>query len=247
MEKDAKFGAWTYHLSGIVRAELGDTAAAINDLTKAIELNPEDADYFQNRAYMHYNQRHYDQAVSDATKANELNPEDTYNLEILARAYTHLDNTSAAIDTYRRAAAIDPVNADHWNQRADRLSEAQQVTPTAYRDTVAADQVELPQFPGGREALKAYICENLQYPEQVKATALTHQVVVDCLISATGQVTDCRVVQSAGKDFDAEALRVCRSLPRFTPAKRAGRPVQCWYQVTLTFAAHEASCCKQQP
>lgn len=68
---------------------------AIFAYTKAIELNPEDADAYTNRGVIYDIQGKYDLAIVDYTKAIELNPED-------ADAYTNrgviYDNQYCATD-----------------------------------------------------------------------------------------------------------------------------------------------------
>jgi tetratricopeptide (TPR) repeat protein len=47
---------------------------AISDYTKAIEINPKNADTYYNRGLIYYKQRNFTQAISDFTKAIEINP-----------------------------------------------------------------------------------------------------------------------------------------------------------------------------
>ncbi|MDY5260911.1 MAG: energy transducer TonB, partial [Sodaliphilus sp.] len=41
--------------------------------------------------------------------------------------------------------------------------------------------------------------------------------------------------RSLSPDCDNEAKRVVRSLPRFTPGKQNGQPVNVWYTLPVTF------------
>ena len=43
------------------------------------------------------------------------------------------------------------------------------------------------------------------------------------------------VVKSAHPLLDAEALRVCRTLPKFTPGKRDGKPIEATFTVPVIF------------
>lgn len=251
--QDPTFGAWVYYQRAALYAELGDTTSAINDMGNAIALNGNDPDYYQDRAYLHYNQHNYAEAANDARRAAELDPEDTYNLEILARACKQQGKYDEAIEALTHAASLDPANADNWNRRAERLRE--QSKPTTDQDgdpklelyvTASANggtgDVRPPEFPGGQEGLKDYVCNNLVFPKQEADEGNSGQVVVNCLINENGQVTDCRVAKSASAAFDEEAVRVCRSLPRFTPATCQGKPVESWYRVTVTFTLYIPPC-----
>jgi len=241
-ERDPQFGAWIYYQRGAINADLGDTVQAIADMGRAIELDPTDAQYFQDRAYLEYNSGKYHQAVEDAQQALTLNPDDAYNLEIMGRAYVHMHCYQDAIDAFSRAAVIDEVNAEYWNKKVEQLQRATgKSTAGGTRDTTAADQVVLPNFPGGKEGLREYVQQQLRYPEEATPGS-TNKVLVDCLIDKAGNVADCRVLKSAGEAFDNEALRVCRQLPQFQPATVHGVPTQCWYQVNITFSISLPAC-----
>jgi len=50
----------------------GQQDQAIAELTKAIEINPKDAEVYTNRAVAYYNKREYDKAWEDVRKAESL-------------------------------------------------------------------------------------------------------------------------------------------------------------------------------
>ena len=52
----------------------GQYDQALFDFTKAIELNPKDADAYINRGFVYDKKGQYDQAISNFTKALEINP-----------------------------------------------------------------------------------------------------------------------------------------------------------------------------
>ena len=59
-------------------------------------------------------------------------------------------------------------------------------------------------------------------------------VVLALSVGKTGKVTTVRVVRSAGRDFDAAARRLARSI-RFQPATRGGQPVALTIPWAVTF------------
>ena len=63
---------------------------AINDLTKAIELKPNNASAYINRGSAHYEKAEFNRAIADFTRAIELNPKS-------ALAYCNLGWTYEAI------------------------------------------------------------------------------------------------------------------------------------------------------
>ena len=97
---------------------------------------------------------------------------------------------------------------------------------------------EMPEFPGGEEALLEYLRSNLQYPERCKENNIQGRVLVTFVINKDGKIVDPAVVKSAGPEgveLDVEALRVVSSMPAWTPGKQRGEAVCVKYTVPVTF------------
>ena len=93
----------------------------------------------------------------------------------------------------------------------------------------------MPQFPGGDEALLKYLSSHINYPPMAAENNIQGRVVVQFVIDKTGRVGEVKLVRSRDKDLDNEAVRVCKSLPRFTPGRQNGQPVAVWYTLPVTF------------
>jgi len=94
---------------------------------------------------------------------------------------------------------------------------------------------EIPLLPGGKELLFNYIARNIHYPDSAKTKGTQGQVVVKFFISSKGNVTGHEIYKSVSPDLDAEALRVVKTLTKFEPARRDGKPVPAWYYVPISF------------
>jgi len=92
-----------------------------------------------------------------------------------------------------------------------------------------------PEFQGGNYALSSYIARHINYPPAAAEKKIQGKVVVKLTISSTGQVSNAEIVQSVDPMLDAEALRLCKSLPRFTPARRNGQPVASTMTIPINF------------
>ena len=92
---------------------------------------------------------------------------------------------------------------------------------------------QMPSFPGGVEALMQYISENLRYPNTEED--VTGRVVISLIVEKDGSLSDFKVVRSLDPVFDEEALRVVRSMPRWTPGTQNGKAVQVRYNIPVTF------------
>lgn len=92
-----------------------------------------------------------------------------------------------------------------------------------------------PQFPGGEAELLRYISENLRYPEVAKNEKNQGRVVVQFVVKSDGSVGDVKIIRKVSDALDAEAARVIKSLPTFTPGEIGGKPVSVWYTLPVTF------------
>ena len=101
-------------------------------------------------------------------------------------------------------------------------------------------QMEEPaQFPGGAEALKKYLKENLVLPESVLKGEASGKCYMKFVVSAEGKISNVQVVRSIVncKECDAEAKRVVEKMPDWIPGTNNGKPVNQWYNLPITFKA----------
>lgn len=95
---------------------------------------------------------------------------------------------------------------------------------------------EMPKFPGGDVALRKYIAENIRYPEMAKENDIQGTVYVRFVVNEKGKVTDVTVLRGVDPLLDAEAVRVVKSLPDYTPGKQRGKAVKVSHSVPIKFA-----------
>jgi len=94
---------------------------------------------------------------------------------------------------------------------------------------------EMPQFPGGQEAFVEFLKSNLKYPRRELQWDISGKVYLQFTINKKGKVTDVVVAKGATANFDAEALRVGRKIPAWSPGKQGGIPVKCQFLVPIVF------------
>ncbi len=62
------------------------------------------------------------------------------------------------------------------------------------------------------------------------------------IVEKDGSVGEVKVVRGVDKELDAEAVRVCKSLPKFSPGRNAyGEPQRVWYTMPITFKIQESA------
>lgn len=97
------------------------------------------------------------------------------------------------------------------------------------------DGFEPPMFPGGERALMEFLKENVKYPPMAAKRKTQGKVVMTFVVDKTGKVTEIKVAKSVDIYLDTEAMRVCKLLPNFIPARQNGEPVSVWFTLPITF------------
>ena len=98
---------------------------------------------------------------------------------------------------------------------------------------------QMPRFPGGEAALVKYIQTHIKYPPTAAKNHVQGRVIVRFVVWKDGSVDAVKVVRSVDKDLDKEAIRVCKTLPKFTPGRQNGKIVPVWYTLPVTFKLPE--------
>jgi TonB family protein len=94
---------------------------------------------------------------------------------------------------------------------------------------------EKPVFPGGDEALFEHLGNNIKYPEEARKNKIEGRVIVKFVVMKDGSIADAKVVRGIGAGCDEEALRVIRTMPKWTPGIHNGNAVNVTYTLPLSF------------
>ena len=95
---------------------------------------------------------------------------------------------------------------------------------------------DMPVFPGGEEALRKWIGENVKYPAPAAENGIQGKVYVMFVVEADGSVSRAKVVRGVDPSLDAEALRVVNASPKWKPGYQGGKAVPVSYTVPINFA-----------
>ena len=94
---------------------------------------------------------------------------------------------------------------------------------------------QMPEFPGGDEALMKLIQRNMQYPDMEKANDIQGRVIMGFIINEDGSVSDIMVKKRVSPGIDKEAIRLIRMLPNFKPGRQQGKAVKVEYFLPIMF------------
>ena len=92
-----------------------------------------------------------------------------------------------------------------------------------------------PQFPGGDEEIMKFVNKHLQIPKDYKSNENQPKVLIRFIVNEDGSVSDVEVRKSIDPVLDAEAVRVVKMLPHFTPGKQHGKRVKVYYNMPVIF------------
>ena len=122
-------------------------------------------------------------------------------------------------------------------------AEAKASDATAPADTtknVVYDVTEtMPQFPGGQGVMMKYLAANIKYPASAVKAKKQGRVIVAFVIQKDGSVTNARIVKSVDPELDAEALRIVKAMPNWTPGTQDGKPVNVRYTIPVVFSLYK--------
>ena len=123
---------------------------------------------------------------------------------------------------------------------AELKAEAKASDATAPADTtknVVYDVTEtMPQFPGGQEMMMKYLAANIKYPASAVKAKKQGRVIVTFIIQKDGSVAKARIARSVDPELDAEALRIVKAMPNWTPGTQDGKPVNVKYTIPVIFS-----------
>jgi protein TonB len=99
-------------------------------------------------------------------------------------------------------------------------------------DSLFVDDEQPASFPGGQEALLAFLDQSVRYPEGYESCA-QGRVVVRFTIDVDGSIVDPKVIRSLDPPLDKEALRVVGLMPKWIPAKEKGKSKKSIYNLPI--------------
>ena len=137
--------------------------------------------------------------------------------------------------TSQSAAKPEPAKPVEATTSNNAAAESQATKADAIHEVVD----EPPSFPGGDAAQIAFLSNNLRYPAVAMEQGIQGRVVTQFVVDKDGSITDVKVVRSLDPMLDKEAVRLVKSMPKWTPGKLNGSPVRVKYILPLSFRLEE--------
>ena len=98
----------------------------------------------------------------------------------------------------------------------------------------------MPQFPGGEQAMLKFIAENAHYPENAQKAGIEGLAVVGFIVDKKGKIHEPRVIKGLTPAFDEEVLRVVRAMPDWEPGTHRGEKKNVRFTLPVSFKIDQA-------
>ncbi|MBN2272769.1 MAG: TonB family protein [Bacteroidales bacterium] len=85
---------------------------------------------------------------------------------------------------------------------------------------------DMPEYPGGMDAFRRFIADNIKLSEEISGTGIKGKVYVQFTVDTDGSLTDVKILRGLDPSVDREVLRVVKLSPRWKPGKQRGKPVK---------------------
>ena len=112
-----------------------------------------------------------------------------------------------------------------------------QKTVVSQKNEDVFDIVEqMPEYPGGMQALFEFLKENIKYPEDAQKQKVEGRVLAKFVVETDGSISNIEVVKHAFPSLDAEAVRVIQAMPKWIPGRQKGQAVRVKFVMPINFS-----------
>ena len=148
-------------------------------------------------------------------------------------------DTLSAEEIEESAENVSQNEVTKTNDNSSKQLQAAVTTSQEEKETVEVlnnAMVDTPvKFRGGESALLQFISQNLVYPVIAQEQEIQGSVILEFVVEKDGSIGDVKVIKSLSKECDQAAIDVVRKLPRFTPARKQGKPVAVMFRLPIRF------------
>jgi periplasmic protein TonB len=142
-------------------------------------------------------------------------------------------NLSVSVaDVQGNSQDADAVDLSELQHQQNQVVEEETVKPY-----VVVEQ--MPEFPGGEMSMRKFLSDNIRYPMMARESGITGKVYVTFVVSATGQISDVKLIRGIGGGCDEEAVRVVKTMPAWIPGRQTGKPVPVQFNLPIVFSLNQ--------
>jgi protein TonB len=129
----------------------------------------------------------------------------------------YMDDDEGMIDNNDYVEDVDNKSTEKNQQKSDEVHTITEI---------------MPKFQGN---VMDWVSRNIRYPEEAAEKNIQGRVVVKFIIDEDGCISQPQIARSVHPLLDAEAMRLVRTMPRWTPGYNKGNPCKVEYTLPVDF------------
>ena len=96
---------------------------------------------------------------------------------------------------------------------------------------------QMPEFPGGEDALAEFLRNHIRYPAIARENSIQGTVFLQFVVGRDGSISDVKVLNNPllGGGCEEEAIRVVKSMPKWRPGRQNGQAVLVYFNLPIRF------------
>jgi periplasmic protein TonB len=98
---------------------------------------------------------------------------------------------------------------------------------------------QMPEFPGGQEALQKYLGANIRYPSIASEMGISGRVILQFVVDKNGKISNIKMLRGIGGGCDEEAVRVVKGMPSWRAGRQNGKEVPVYFTLPVLFTLKE--------
>lgn len=170
------------------------------------------------------------------TKVNEVTKQTNELDEVVVVGYAEIQKTADNELTIQAHNEATPETQLKPQSPATEIKiDDSQLKTAPDKNTTFMVVEKMPEYPGGNVAMFSYLGKNVRYPVEAQKNGIQGRVICQFVIDATGAIDSVRVVRSVDPHLDAEAIRVIKGMPTWTPGEQRGKKVLVKYTLPINF------------
>ncbi len=139
------------------------------------------------------------------------------------------NESNSRISNHKQIVSGDVLNEVEIGQSREGSFQNNMNSPTDIADI-------MPSYPGGEEALIDFLNENLRNPRDLDLDE-TVSVSIKFIVDTDGLLIDFETIESGGRAFSNEVIRVLKKMPRWSPGSIGRKNVSVYYTIPVKFIA----------
>ena len=167
-----------------------------------------------------------------------MNPAETEEMEADKAAEAKAEVAKAEEAKAAEVAKAEEAKAVEQAKQAaeEKVKTKPQTETTKKKNSWDCIPETMPQFPGGQGVMMKYLADIIKYPASAVKAKKQGRVIVGFIVQKDGSITHAKIARSIDPELDAEALRVVKGMPKWTPGTQLGKPVSVKYTLPVKFS-----------